>query len=177
MSCAILLPVTGSTTTGDLSRSWAAFAVQSYAPRILVLANVGDGASAECLLLMAEIERFCARARQSSVFCMQATLPREAASLYPLGRLVDATFLTVWTPGQSHHRDTLGHLSLQLSSGLSQVVYCEADPQTWAVTMKTWEGMTESLFLDADTARKAAVGMGLWRRIPPVRDYTPARGV
>lgn len=177
MSCAIILPVTGSTTPTDLGRSWGTFAVQSYAPRILVLANVGDGASADCLLLMAEIERFCARARQSSVFCMQATLPREAASLYPLGRLVDAGFLTVWKPGQSHHRDTLGHLSIELATGLSRVVVCESSPQTWAVSMRTWEEMTEALFLDADTAREAAVSVGLWRRIPAVRDYTPARGV
>lgn len=174
MSCAVILPVNGSATPDDLKASWAAFAVQSYRPRILVLANVGDGATAECLLLMAEIERFCARARQGNVFCMQATLPREALNLYPVGRLVDAEFLTIWTPGESHHRDTLGHLALELGSGLSGAVYCESAPKTFGVSMAAWDAIAEEAFLDASAARTAATGVVLWRRIVPVPGYSPA---
>lgn len=177
MSCAIILPVTGQTTPDDLKRSWGAFALQTYEPRILLMANVSDGGSPGCLVYMKEIERFFAKAARQGVYCMQATLPKDTRSLYRLGGLVDTGFLTVWTPGETYHRDTLGHLSIQLANGLSGVVWCETQPRVFGITTGAWDRMAGDSFLTADETRERAVARDLWRKIPPVPDYTPARGI
>lgn len=177
MSCAIILPVTRATTPDDLKRSWGSFALQTYEPRIIVMANVSDGGTPECLVVMAEIERFFVKAARQGVYCMQATLPRECRSLYRLGGLVETSFLTVWKPGRPYHRDTLGHLSLQLSSGLSGVVWCERSPEVFGITVGAWGRMAPDAFLTPDETRTMACQRDLWRKIPPVPDYTPARGI
>ena len=173
MSCAIVLPVTAGVTPDDLKRSWGSFALQTYEPRILLMANIAG--SPECLVTMAEIERFFVKAARQGIYCMQATLPREARSLYPLGGLVEASFLTVWKPGRAYHRDTLGHLSLHLGNGLSGVIYCERDPGVFGLTSDAWARLSGANFLTPDETLTMARQRDLWRKIPGVPDYTPPR--
>lgn len=176
MSCAVIVPIVSDTKPAEVIRTSATFAAQTYEPRMMILTFVPDtGKVVRGMNKVAEaIEAFYKKDTRQRVFCARARV--HDLDLRPLADGVSADFFTVWKPGEMFHRDTLGHLSLNLSMGVSGVVVSKEDKRTFAISRDSW-ALLQRPFISASQALEVALDSDLWRGIPMVQDYTPRPGI